>query len=48
MSNLFRYIQKDIAEKLPNLKTLALTNNNLADLGDIEPLSKCAKLEYLR
>lgn len=33
--------------KLPNLKTLALTNNNICELGDIEPLSECKKLEYV-
>lgn len=44
----FRYIQKDISEKLPNLKTLALTNNSLTELGDIDALAKCLKLEYLR
>ncbi|CAD5215075.1 unnamed protein product [Bursaphelenchus xylophilus] len=46
-NNRIQYIQKDLHEKLPNLNTLALTNNNLAELGDIEPLAKCKKLEYL-
>ncbi|KAI6184357.1 hypothetical protein M3Y97_00587500 [Aphelenchoides bicaudatus] len=46
-NNRIQYIQKDIGEKLPNLKTLALTNNNIAELGDILPLAKCTKLEYL-
>ncbi|CAD5210319.1 unnamed protein product [Bursaphelenchus okinawaensis] len=46
-NNRIQHIQKDLHEKLPNLNTLALTNNNLAELGDIEPLAKCKKLEYL-
>lgn len=46
-NNRINYIAPDIATKLPNLKTLALTNNNLCELGDIEPLSECKKLEYV-
>lgn len=37
----------NIGEVLPSLRTLALTNNNLSELGDIDPLGKCEKLEYL-
>lgn len=40
-------IQADIGEKLPKLVTLALTNNNIAELSDLDPLSKCPRLEYL-
>ncbi|KAI6242978.1 hypothetical protein M3Y99_00208500 [Aphelenchoides fujianensis] len=46
-NNRIQQLQKDIGQQLPNLRTLALTNNNIAELGDIEPLSKCTKLEYL-
>ncbi|CAL2031181.1 unnamed protein product [Caenorhabditis brenneri] len=46
-NNRINYIAPDIATKLPNLKTLALTNNNLCELGDIEPLAECKKLEYV-
>ncbi|CCD61684.1 putative U2 small nuclear ribonucleoprotein A' [Caenorhabditis elegans] len=46
-NNRINYIAPDIATKLPNLKTLALTNNNICELGDIEPLAECKKLEYV-
>ncbi|CAI2336272.1 unnamed protein product [Caenorhabditis sp. 36 PRJEB53466] len=46
-NNRINYIAPDIGTKLPNLKTLALTNNNLCELGDIEPLAECKKLEYV-
>ncbi|CAP24511.1 Protein CBR-MOG-2 [Caenorhabditis briggsae] len=46
-NNRINYIAPDIATKLPNLKTLALTNNNLCELGDIEPLAECKKLEFV-
>uniref|UniRef100_A0A1I7XTY6 Probable U2 small nuclear ribonucleoprotein A' n=1 Tax=Heterorhabditis bacteriophora TaxID=37862 RepID=A0A1I7XTY6_HETBA len=46
-NNRVYYIQQDIGEKLPNLKTLALTNNNICELGDIDPLAGCKKLEYV-
>ncbi|VDP08133.1 unnamed protein product [Heligmosomoides polygyrus] len=46
-NNRVHYIQPDIAEKLPNLKILALTNNNITELGDIDPLANCKKLEYI-
>ncbi|KAE9550485.1 hypothetical protein FO519_006304 [Halicephalobus sp. NKZ332] len=39
--------RKNIGEQLPNLKTLILTNNNLQELGDIDSLSSCERLEYL-
>uniref|UniRef100_A0A0N5ALQ0 Probable U2 small nuclear ribonucleoprotein A' n=1 Tax=Syphacia muris TaxID=451379 RepID=A0A0N5ALQ0_9BILA len=40
-------IMPNLGEVLPSLRTLALTNNNLCELGDIDPLSTCKKLEYL-
>ncbi|EYC34133.1 hypothetical protein Y032_0001g264 [Ancylostoma ceylanicum] len=46
-NNRVHYIQPDIGEKLPNLKILALTNNNITELGDIDPLANCKKLEYI-
>ena len=32
---------------LPNLTTLMLTNNSLAQLGDLEPLKDCRALQFL-
>uniref|UniRef100_A0A183CWJ4 Probable U2 small nuclear ribonucleoprotein A' n=1 Tax=Gongylonema pulchrum TaxID=637853 RepID=A0A183CWJ4_9BILA len=46
-NNRVQQIMPNIGEVLPSLKTLALTNNNLCELGDIDPLSTCPKLEYL-
>ncbi|CAI5442657.1 unnamed protein product [Caenorhabditis angaria] len=46
-NNRINYIAPDIAQKLPNLKTIALTNNNICELGDIDPLANCQKLEYV-
>uniref|UniRef100_A0A915CT40 U2 small nuclear ribonucleoprotein A n=1 Tax=Ditylenchus dipsaci TaxID=166011 RepID=A0A915CT40_9BILA len=40
-------IDKGIGGCLPNLKTLALTNNELAELADINPLVTRKKLEHL-
>ncbi|CEF63307.1 U2 small nuclear ribonucleoprotein A' [Strongyloides ratti] len=45
--NRVKYIADDIGEKLPNLEVLMLTNNLLAELGDINPLAKCKKLRVL-
>uniref|UniRef100_A0A915Q5Z4 Probable U2 small nuclear ribonucleoprotein A' n=1 Tax=Setaria digitata TaxID=48799 RepID=A0A915Q5Z4_9BILA len=46
-NNRVQEIMPNIGEVLPSLKTLALTNNNLCELGDIDPLATCQKLEYL-
>ncbi|PAV92264.1 hypothetical protein WR25_09030 [Diploscapter pachys] len=46
-NNRVQYIAPDVAEKLPALKTLALTSNNLLELGDIDPLANCKHLEYI-
>ncbi|VDO46765.1 unnamed protein product [Onchocerca flexuosa] len=46
-NNRVQQIMPNIGEVLPSLKTLALTNNNLCELGDIDPLVTCKKLEYL-
>jgi U2 small nuclear ribonucleoprotein A' len=32
---------------LPNLTTLVLTNNSIAQLGDLEPLKACKCLQFL-
>ncbi|MFH4978543.1 hypothetical protein AB6A40_005252 [Gnathostoma spinigerum] len=46
-NNRVQHIMSNIGEVLPSLKTLALTNNNLCELGDLDPLATCKKLEYL-
>ncbi|VDK49715.1 unnamed protein product [Anisakis simplex] len=46
-NNRVQQIMPNIGEVLPSLRTLALTNNNLCELGDIDPLGTCKKLEYL-
>ncbi|CAG9532754.1 unnamed protein product [Cercopithifilaria johnstoni] len=46
-NNRVQQIMPNIGEALPSLKTLALTNNNLCELDDIDPLATCPKLEYL-
>lgn len=40
-------IQSSIASSLPNLTTLVLTANNLAELADLDPLKGCARLTHL-
>ncbi|KFD72494.1 hypothetical protein M514_04069, partial [Trichuris suis] len=40
-------LDSSVAESLPNLKTLVLTNNVFEELGDLEPLASFPKLEYL-
>jgi U2 small nuclear ribonucleoprotein A' len=47
-NNRIETITKDIGEQLPKLSTLVLTNNSLAELGDIDSLSTLPRLEYLR
>jgi U2 small nuclear ribonucleoprotein A' len=47
-NNRIEFISKDICQQLPKLNTLVLTNNNLAELGDIDALAGCKRLEYLR
>ncbi|KAL7080184.1 hypothetical protein ACQ4LE_000308 [Meloidogyne hapla] len=46
-NNRVEFIAKDIGENLPKLSTLALTNNNLSELGDIDSLAHLPRLEYL-
>ncbi|KAJ1851567.1 U2 snRNP complex subunit [Coemansia sp. RSA 2703] len=40
-------IEKGIAEYLPQLQTLVLTNNDIAELVDLEPLREVSGLEHL-
>jgi U2 small nuclear ribonucleoprotein A' len=42
-----RHIQGNLAESLPNLQTLVLTSNNVAELADLDPLRKLGKLVHL-
>ncbi|KAI1728004.1 leucine-rich repeat domain-containing protein [Ditylenchus destructor] len=46
-NNHIQQIDRKVGEQVPNLKTLVLTNNNIAELGDIDSLASCTKLEYL-
>lgn len=40
-------ISPSIHLSVPNLTTLVLTNNNLSELGDLEPLKELRNLKYL-
>lgn len=46
-NNRITRIDPQIAEFLPNLTTLVLTNNNITEISDLEPLSDCKRLQYL-
>ncbi|KAF8343768.1 leucine-rich repeat-domain-containing protein [Cantharellus anzutake] len=46
-NNSIHSIHPSIPTSVPNLTTLTLTNNAFAELGDLEILGKCTKLEYL-
>lgn len=46
--SIFRRIGDGLNENLPNLEEVVLTNNSMAELGDIMPLFECKKLERLR
>lgn len=43
----FRRISENLNEFLPNLENVILTGNNIQELGDLEPLTRLAKLESL-
>jgi U2 small nuclear ribonucleoprotein A' len=45
--NRVRHIQPNLAESLPNLQTLVLTSNNVAELADLDPLRRLTKLVHL-
>ena len=40
-------IQANLSASIPNLTTIVLTKNRMAELADLEPLSGFKKLEYL-
>eukprot|EP00794_Sanderia_malayensis_P008056 gene8056-8919_t len=40
-------IQQNLEQSLPNLETLVLTNNNITELTDLEPLATVKSLRYL-
>ncbi|KAJ2890151.1 U2 snRNP complex subunit [Coemansia aciculifera] len=40
-------VERDLAQYLPRLRTLVLTNNDLGDLVDLEPLRQFGSLEIL-
>ncbi|CAI2175388.1 14287_t:CDS:2, partial [Funneliformis geosporum] len=46
-NNRITRIDLQISEFLPNLTTLVLTNNNVSELSDIDPLSGCSSLQYI-
>ena len=46
-NNRIQKIADNLAEQLPNLEWLILTNNNLEELGDIDCLASLPKLECL-
>jgi U2 small nuclear ribonucleoprotein A' len=46
-NNRITRIDPQIFEFLPNLTTLVLTNNNVTELSDLEPLSGCRRLQYI-
>ncbi|TPX32569.1 hypothetical protein SmJEL517_g04364 [Synchytrium microbalum] len=46
-NNRISRIDPDISKSVPNLTTLVLSNNQLAELGDLDALAGCKKLEFL-
>jgi len=46
-NNRIQFIDRSMPDYLPCIRSLILTNNNIQELGDLEPLAKCKKLEYL-
>jgi len=45
--NRIESISPIIGSSCPNLTTLVLTSNSIAELGDLEPLRECHKLSFL-
>lgn len=43
----FSHIVPTLGENLPNVHTVMLTNNEIRELGDVEPLATFSRLEYL-
>ncbi|RDB29113.1 U2 small nuclear ribonucleoprotein A' [Hypsizygus marmoreus] len=46
-NNRISSISPSIHLSIPNLTTLVLTNNNIAELGDLEPLKELKRLKYV-
>lgn len=46
-NNRISAISPSIHLSIPNLTTLVLTSNNVAELGDLEPLKELKKLKYV-
>ena len=46
-NNRISSISQSLHLSVPNLTTLVLTNNNIAELGDLEPLKDVKSLQYL-
>jgi len=46
-NNRVRKCDPDVAENLPNLKEINLTNSDMKDFADVAPLAGFQKLEYL-
>ncbi|KAF8202935.1 leucine-rich repeat-domain-containing protein [Pholiota molesta] len=46
-NNRIQNISASIHLSVPNLQTLVLTNNNIAELGDLEPLKELRNLKYI-
>ncbi|KAL1951812.1 hypothetical protein VTO73DRAFT_961 [Trametes versicolor] len=46
-NNRISSISASLHLSVPNLSTLVLTNNNIAELGDLEPLKDVKSLQYL-
>ncbi|KIM48335.1 hypothetical protein M413DRAFT_440058 [Hebeloma cylindrosporum] len=46
-NNRIQNISPSIYLSVPNLRTLVLTNNNISELGDLEPLKELKHLQYL-
>lgn len=46
-NNRISNISTSIHLSVPNLTTLVLNNNNVAELGDLEPLKELKQLKYL-
>ncbi|KAI9217608.1 leucine-rich repeat-domain-containing protein [Blastocladiella britannica] len=46
-NNRIAHIDADLARVLPNLREINLTNNSLAELGDIDALAACSSLSHI-
>jgi len=46
-NNRISVLSQSLHLSVPNLTTLVLTNNNISELGDLEPLKDVKSLKYL-